>query len=60
MTQELIDLALKLWPLFEKILALKTATPAITEADLRAELIKDADALGQKIQDDLDSHPPTT
>lgn len=54
---ELIDLAIKLYPLFEKILALKQAYPAIAPADVRAELIKDADALSQKIQDDLDAHP---
>lgn len=56
---ELIDLAISLAPLLQKILALRQANPAITPPEVRAELIKDADALTRKIQDDLDSHPPT-
>lgn len=55
---ELINLAISLAPLLEKILALRQANPAVSPEYLRAELTKDADALNQKIQDDLDAHPP--
>lgn len=55
---ELIDLAIRLAPLLEKILALRQANQAISADDLRAILTADADALNQKIQDDLDAHPP--
>lgn len=57
---ELINLAISLAPLLEKIIALRQANPAITADEVRAELIKDADALNQKIQDDLDAHPPAS
>lgn len=54
---ELIDLALKLWPVLERILALRKMDPAISPDEIRAELIKEADALSQKIDDDLKAHP---
>ena len=59
---ELVDLAIRLWPLFEKILALNQdrasqGLPPATLEEARAELNKAADELSAKIQADIDSHP---
>lgn len=52
-----IDLALKLWPLVEKLIALRQANPSITEAEARAELEQAGADLTQKILDDQSGHP---
>ena len=57
-----IGLALKLWPLFERLRDLHIQAQIngeeLTEAEARAELEKAITDLDRKIQDDLDSHSP--
>lgn len=56
--EELVEVALKIWPLVEKALALRQANPSITEEEARAVLTQHVAALQAKIQADLDAHPP--
>lgn len=52
-----VELALKLWPLVEKLIALKQANPGLTEAEARAELTAVVSALEAKILADQAAHP---
>lgn len=54
---DLIELALKLWPLIEKSIALHDAQPSITEAEARVALTQHVAVLQAKIQAELDKPP---
>lgn len=55
--EQLVELALRVWPLIEKAIALRQANPSLTEEDARALLTAHVAALQAKIQADLDAHP---
>ena len=59
---DIISLAIRLWPLLEKLrlayIQAQINGEELTEAEARAELEKAITDLDRKIQDDLDSHSP--